>query len=489
MAGPHQAQAAASNNGSDSEHEHDHDNDTSGNTSGNTRGAVLLLLDVPVGTEIGIDCNVWASGPRFKGLCQLPAGTHFVHYSSPAQQRLLSGVVVGVGAGAGAHAAAHGQSPHGQPPSTDPTASSFRTGVFVSVAPGDLVVRRWNAATESLDLETDPDQVERFRHSASPAVCPVMLPCPAMSARSSPSCTDSLGFPGDTPDLREFEPFLGPYPTAQSDPDQPDTYRKWLRLASFVTKTVVSRILPASGSVSAMTSVSHFSDIPIPGVDPLQASASASASASTPSSRPAADPSLWSQDAQVRIRFTHINLKRSFPAGATGSLVTKYSLDKSYLLTSLLSSAFNNDVDLLLGEFQLAFIFFLLGQVYDGFEQWKAMVQLICFCREAMSTHPGLFVEFITQLSIQLEECPEDFFHDSLASESFLHSAIKALLVTSREEPETVPAAVAQAINRLSAFMQTRFDWDIAQNIMELDNASDQDDDEDDEYRPVIVEL
>lgn len=43
-------------------------------------GGTLVLLDVPVGTEIGIDIKSWNSGENFKGIKMIPSGLHFVHY-------------------------------------------------------------------------------------------------------------------------------------------------------------------------------------------------------------------------------------------------------------------------------------------------------------------------------------------------------------------------------------------------------------------------
>lgn len=45
-----------------------------------TQGATLILLDVPSGTDIGIDIKSWTVGPNFKGIKMIPPGIHFVHY-------------------------------------------------------------------------------------------------------------------------------------------------------------------------------------------------------------------------------------------------------------------------------------------------------------------------------------------------------------------------------------------------------------------------
>lgn len=43
-------------------------------------GAILVFLDVPEGTEFGIDYNSWQTGPEFRGVKMIPPGIHFVYY-------------------------------------------------------------------------------------------------------------------------------------------------------------------------------------------------------------------------------------------------------------------------------------------------------------------------------------------------------------------------------------------------------------------------
>jgi len=45
-----------------------------------TQGATLILLDVPAGTDVGIDIKSWNVGQNFKGIKMIPSGIHFVHY-------------------------------------------------------------------------------------------------------------------------------------------------------------------------------------------------------------------------------------------------------------------------------------------------------------------------------------------------------------------------------------------------------------------------
>ena len=43
-------------------------------------GAILVFLDVPEGTEFGIDYTSWNVGPKFKGVKMIPPGVHYVYY-------------------------------------------------------------------------------------------------------------------------------------------------------------------------------------------------------------------------------------------------------------------------------------------------------------------------------------------------------------------------------------------------------------------------
>jgi A1 cistron-splicing factor AAR2 len=43
-------------------------------------GATFVLLDMPEGSEFGIDYNSWTTGPKFKGVKMIPPGIHFVYY-------------------------------------------------------------------------------------------------------------------------------------------------------------------------------------------------------------------------------------------------------------------------------------------------------------------------------------------------------------------------------------------------------------------------
>lgn len=45
-------------------------------------GAIFILLDVPIGTEFGIDMKSWNTGENFRGVKMIPPGIHYIFYSS-----------------------------------------------------------------------------------------------------------------------------------------------------------------------------------------------------------------------------------------------------------------------------------------------------------------------------------------------------------------------------------------------------------------------
>ncbi|KAI9327977.1 A1 cistron-splicing factor [Obelidium mucronatum] len=388
-------------------------------------GAFLVLLDAPVDISFGIDLNEWQTGPRFKGLKLIPPGLHFVHYSSKNSSTGETGI---------------------------------RTGFFKFFASKEIYVTQWDKAEEDLldDSVLDKDQIERIKYN-----------------------------------ILQFEPNLGAYPLIPH-PQQPlPTYQKWLRLTNYISQPLLSSLLPTSKKVSSLVSVSRFSD--------LDDSILSTAGVAAPGVEKDGDMVMEKEQQQqqqnqnlqhlvsLNIQFTPIDLKRSFPSNATPQERTKYSLDKSYLLNHVLKTFYKGDFKLLLGELQFSFILFLVGQVYDGLEQWKCLVQLLCSAKEATtSATGGLYYEFLGVLHAQLQECPEDFFVDALSSSNFLRVAIVELVSTLRD-PDTVDRLPnVQMEKRVTQFVELvteRFQWDLEEAVKEKWDA---DETEEGEYAPMV---
>ena len=58
----------------------EHQDDQSPTTSGS--GAVLIIPDVPLGLDFGINCMSFETGPKFRGMSMIPQGLHFIYHST-----------------------------------------------------------------------------------------------------------------------------------------------------------------------------------------------------------------------------------------------------------------------------------------------------------------------------------------------------------------------------------------------------------------------
>jgi len=45
-----------------------------------TEGAIFVFLDLPPGSDFGIDYSSWEVGEKFKGVKMIPPGIHFIYY-------------------------------------------------------------------------------------------------------------------------------------------------------------------------------------------------------------------------------------------------------------------------------------------------------------------------------------------------------------------------------------------------------------------------
>ncbi|KAJ3283799.1 a1-alpha2 repression [Borealophlyctis nickersoniae] len=407
--------------------------------------ALLLFLDAPQNLEFGIDFNTWKTGPRFKGLKLIPPGLHFVYYSALSKFEQ----------------------------------SGVRTGFFKYFEPREIVIKQWNPKEEDIfsDSHLDSDQLERYQFS----------------------------------DIRDFDPSLGVYPLVPTPEHPVHTYGKWLHLTTHISSRILDRVIPSQDhKISSMTSVSRFSDLDaavmrekgvkgetggagaVEGDDKTREAVSKKQEGGVEGEQqltvgtdttPTSSPNGALEE--LRLHFTHVDLKRSFPDGASASDITKYSLDKSFLLEKLLKSDYRDYKDLL-GELELSFIVFLIGQVYDGLEQWKTLVQLVCQSDEAIDRYGGtLFVEFVDTLRLQIQECPDDFFNGELTTNNFLRASLVTFVRNLRERGgRGVPHALQKSVDGLLDHLRDRFKWDLRHDVRMLGEEE-----EEDEYAPILVEM
>lgn len=101
------------------------------------------------------------------------------------------------------------------------------------------------------------------------------------------------------------------------------------------------------------------------------------------------------------------------PAGSTPSDITRFGMDKSQHLTQLIASRqIARDVDIL-GELQVAFLLFFLGQDYEALIHWRKLMELFLQCQEdGVRESVGLFGKFVQVLVAQVKEIPSEILTD-----------------------------------------------------------------------------
>ncbi|CAO3564283.1 unnamed protein product [Mortierella alpina] len=92
------------------------------------------------------------------------------------------------------------------------TGGDVRTGFWRVFESGEVVVMKWNAYNEEMELEKDQEQIARYKAG-----------------------------------IQEFDPFLGAYPLLPPT----STYPAWLKLSNHIRQPTIQSILHADGFVSS----------------------------------------------------------------------------------------------------------------------------------------------------------------------------------------------------------------------------------------------
>lgn len=381
-------------------------------------GATMVCLDVPEGTEFGFDYSSWTAGPLFKGVKMIPPGIHFVYYSARNKQ-------------------------------TDEVGP--RTGTFINFEQKSVVVRKWNPIAEELTEDgISADDVQRIQDN-----------------------------------LKDLDRFLGPYPY--------EGYKKWVSLSNFITPELLDKLQPQSKRICSVTDlVSEVSNTQSRKLRKTSGSTKTSEDQdetnvskekdlqdnkeenAEPTSLKDAESRL--PDMKVReeskIQFSKIP-RQKYPPGCSPAEMTKYSIDSSYALESILCSNYKDNEAKILGEIQFAFICFLIGQVLDAFEQWKNLVHVMCTSEEALQNQASLFLNFISVIHYHIQETPEDFFVDILSANNFLTSTLQEFF--SNLENMSSDSDLKKRGLKFRDYLTQKFKWDFTS--------------EPDDYAPTVVDL
>lgn len=109
-------------------------------------------------------------------------------------------------------------------------------------------------------------------------------------------------------------------------------------------------------------------------------------------------------DTDPPLRFLAVDLRRPWPAGATGQERTRAALDYSWYLSDIgtQNALPGSDEDIILTEMQFTFLLALTLNNMSALEQWRTLLRLTLGCRTAPQSHPAFFVAALDLLAAQL---------------------------------------------------------------------------------------
>ncbi|CAD6191770.1 unnamed protein product [Caenorhabditis auriculariae] len=291
-----------------------------------------------------------------------------------------------------------------------------RIGFFHTFKSGDILVKKWDRQKEDFcDEVVTEDDIKEKRNQ-----------------------------------LKSLDSNLAPYPY--------ENYRSWYALTDFVTPTTVERVQPLKGRITAQaelvsleTKVMENKELRIEG----------------------AGSNRVDRDHPVRTRFVDQNglpimqIREGYEIRFQDipqlrADMARIGIEHSDRLNSLLRQ-FGEDWKQLLAELQIAFVCFLIGQVFEGFEQWKRLIHLLCCCPNSLGARSEMFLAFVRVLFFQLKECPSDFFVDIVSRDNFLTTTLSMFFANVRDSahaPENLKRKSAQ----FKAYLTRQFKWDFECN-------------------------
>lgn len=406
--------------------------------------ATVFFQGLPSKTFVGIDLFSFDASPSFRGISAFPPGPHFIYTGTDASLSIR-----------------HGYWFHIEPPSHS---SSSQTLTW-----------RWNTDLECLKQTQETSQ-EIIR------------------AESDQTPGNGLVSYSDIADAsrQQYENGRG------SDIGAVGTVQQWVDLTSYVTQSLLDRLLRSrTSSNSKVHSVSHRVS-------------SASSAAVDVEHIPGLSSSESQLDSELPFNFLPIDLKRTWREGAVGRERTESALDMSWYLSHLMDSlSTNGDRKLgaaqILGELQFCFVAILTLANWSCLQQWRRLLGLLLGCRRAVEEIEQYFVEVLRVLRLQMECCEAVegglFELREEGSSGWLRSLLDGFKAGVKDaNGEKGP--LWKEIEKLEEFMKEMYGWEAGGNVLkrgllqledgemvEMEMNGLDKEDETGDYAPVIVDL
>ncbi|KAK0934113.1 hypothetical protein LTR29_014300 [Friedmanniomyces endolithicus] len=334
------------------------------------------------------------------------------------------------------------------------TAFSERHGIWFHVPRGPvdsgppLIITRWQSSSESLVAVTDRAEHLKWRANLGGVWREGLTPYRQTTAK-----------------------------TTNEDDDQEELV-DWTKLTSHITEALLTRITGGKTWTLSSGSSAKRDLEAIPGLDRSD-----------------------------ELAFLPIDLKRTWRPGATGRERTQAAQDRSWALNEVIEQQCSTgDTMEIVGELQFCFLCVLTLNNFSCFEQWKRILTLLFTSRSAAAARPGVFIEAIRALTLQLQHCRvADTGLIDLADEG--GSLLKGLLTRFRTGLESLQGSlgvqdIVDELDDLEDYLRTEHGWQFGgtfakSGVLELedgeqvrmDTTAFDEEDEAGEYAPQVVEL
>ncbi|KAL7054995.1 hypothetical protein AAHC03_024171 [Spirometra sp. Aus1] len=305
----------------------------------------LVLTDVPTGTVIGLDANVWRVGRHFRGIKDIPLGLHYMFYSA-VRENAVSGV---------------------------------RCSQFLNFTKPCIVKKRWISNQEEFQDEPEAD-IDREILLSKPTEVSMFL---AQYPKERLADWVSLSSHITASVVTRLEPtgrYI--YSCAQFQSEKSNSQdRASVPIPDRLLRDRMDSVTPESlaeceAQLPALKTVPE-TDLRLT-VLPAH-----------PLYPPGASP-------------TEISLHNMDQTYTLNALLGQIETSTAAASSSTDSRGLSHAEAFLLGEFQFSFAVFLLGEVLEGWYHWRNILTLLANCEKAICEHPHLYKALITCLYRQL---------------------------------------------------------------------------------------
>lgn len=136
----------------------------------------------------------------------------------------------------------------------------------------------------------------------------------------------------------------------------------------------------------------------------------------------------------------------------------------------------------------------MVAQNFEAFDQWKNIFNVVTHIKSIdfffqNPAHAGFFGDVVRTIFSMLKQFPQDFFYDILSKDSFVSEALISLFETLTEfvnfdvksvEVKRVQERTRKRAISLKKMLNDMFGFDVERATQSFD--------EDEEFRPVVVE-